>query len=134
MGLGDVADKFIPKPLLIGPPAKGGTVSARDFVPYECHAAFSVTGSIGLSTACCMPGTIAYAIAGASDSRRKTIVIEHPSGTVEVETESVATDQTFELLEATLLHTCRKLLAGGVFIPAKAWPDRARVKSSVMAA
>jgi 4-oxalomesaconate tautomerase len=133
MGLGDVAEKVIPKPLLIGPSAHGGTISARDFVPYECHAAFSVTGSIGLSTACCMPGTVANEIAGVPDGRRKTIRIEHPSGTVEVDTQSVVSGENFELIEATLLRTCRKLFAGAVFIPAKVWPDHAQAKEELAA-
>jgi 4-oxalomesaconate tautomerase len=134
MGLGDVAGMVIPKPLVIGPSAHGGTLSARDFVPYECHATFSVTGSIGLSAACCLPGTVANAMAGLPERRRKTIVIEHPGGTVDVETDSVASGGNFELIQATLIRTCRKLFAGAVFVPASVWPERARVKPPAMVA
>lgn len=124
MGLGDVSGKVIPKPLIVGPPAQGGSISARDFVPYECHAAFSVTGSIGLSAACCMPGTVAHEVAHLPDARRKTVVVEHPSGKVEVETDSLASGEDFQLLEATLLRTCRKLFAGAVMVPGHVWPQR----------
>ena len=124
MGLGDVGNKVIPKPVLVGFAACGGTISARDFVPYECHATFSVTGSIGLSAACCIPGTVAHGIAALPFARRKTIIIEHPGGTVEVDTDCIASDESFDLVEAILLRTCRKLFSGAVFVPSSAWPER----------
>jgi 2-methylaconitate cis-trans-isomerase PrpF len=134
MGLGDVSAKVIPKPLIVGAPGQGGSISARDFVPYECHAAFSVTGSIGLSAACCMPGSVAREVADLPDARRKTVVIEHPSGKVEVETDSVAAGDDFQLLEATLLRTCRKLFAGAVMVPERAWPHHADAAAQLVSA
>lgn len=125
MGLGDVSGKVIPKPVIVGAPAQGGSISARDFVPYECHAAFSVTGSIGLSAACCMPSNVTQKVADLPDARRKTIVIEHPSGKVAVETDSIVGGEDFQLLEATLLRTCRKLFAGAVMVPERVWPRHA---------
>jgi len=125
MGLGDVSGKVIPKPLIIGAPAMGGSISARDFVPYECHAAFSVTGSIGLSASCCMPGSVAHELASLASGPRKPVVIEHPSGKVEVETDSSDDCGEFRLTEATLLRTCRKLFAGAVMVPEAAWPHHA---------
>jgi len=134
MGLGDVAEKVIPKPLIVGPPAQGGSISARDFVPYECHAAFSVTGSIGLSAACCMPGNVAHEVASLASSARKPVIIEHPSGKVVVETNSIAEGEDFKLIEATLLRTCRKLFAGVVMIPERAWPQHVNSKERLVSA
>jgi 4-oxalomesaconate tautomerase len=127
MGLGDVSGKVIPKPLIVGAPALGGSISARDFVPYECHAAFSVTGSIGLSASCCMPGSVAHELASLSGDARKPVIIEHPSGKVEVETDSSDDGGDFRLVEATLLRTCRKLFAGAVMVPEAAWPRHAEM-------
>src|SRR6185295_2775914 len=57
MGLGDCSALVIPKPVLAAPPRAGGTIASRDFVPFYCHATYSVTGSMALSTACLLPGT-----------------------------------------------------------------------------
>ncbi len=39
MGLGDVSDKVIPKPVLVSPAKAGGTFQVRYFMPHNCHRA-----------------------------------------------------------------------------------------------
>ncbi|STL38330.1 3-methylitaconate isomerase [Escherichia coli] len=39
MGLGDVSNMVIPKPVLISPAQKGGAINVRYFMPHSCHRA-----------------------------------------------------------------------------------------------
>ena len=121
MGLGDCSNLVIPKPVLVAAPRAGGTIASRDFVPFNCHATYSVTGSIALSTACVLPGTVAYRIAQRKGPGRQTITIEHPSGVIDVEVKSRQVGDKFTLEEANLLRTCRKLFEGQICIPSRVW-------------
>ena len=51
MGLGDVSNKVIPKPVLLSRARNGGTLQVRYFMPHTCHKSLAITGSIGISTA-----------------------------------------------------------------------------------
>lgn len=117
MGLGDVGKFVIPKPILLAPARGGGTIAARDFVPYNCHATFSVTGSMALSTACVLPGSLANEISGLKTVDSQTIVIEHPMGVIKIDVAGHFEDEDFCLDEAVLLRTCRKLFEGFVCVP-----------------
>lgn len=121
MGMGDVSKFVVPKPVLIAPPRNGGRIAARDFVPYNCHATFSVTGAIALSTACILPETLAHDIARPDTPQLQTVGIEHPQGIIEIEAAGAIEHGVFTLLEATLLRTCRKLMQGAVCIPDSVW-------------
>lgn len=125
MGLGDTSNLVIPKPVLVSRPTKGGVVASRDFVPFNCHATHSVTGAMALATACVLPGTVAAEVAVLPSSRVKNVVIEHPSGVIEVETESNEMGPAnFELKQASLIRTCRKLFEGWVCIPSNVWDGK----------
>lgn len=122
MGLGDTSQLVVPKPVLVAAPAKGGVIASRDFVPYNCHATHSVTGSMALSTACVLPGSVAADLAVLPAGAVKNIVIEHPSGVIEIEVEALGTGLAdFELRQASLIRTCRKLFEGVVCIPGRVW-------------
>ena len=121
MGMGDCSDLVIPKPLMLSRPLHGGTVTSRDFVPYNCHATHSVTGAIALATACAMEGTVASRISGAASG---FVRIEHPSGFINIETEARDDGDRFDLKVAGLLRTCRKLFEGSVCIPASVWDGK----------
>lgn len=122
MGLGDCSDLVVPKPLMLSRPKNGGTITSRDFVPYNCHATHSVTGAMALATACGMEGTVASNIAGVM--RSGVVKIEHPSGSMDIETESSDEGGCFELKVAGLLRTCRKLFEGNICIPASVWDGK----------
>ncbi|PMC11668.1 4-oxalomesaconate tautomerase, partial [Klebsiella aerogenes] len=51
MGLGDVSDMVIPKPVLLSQPTENGTIKVRYFMPHNCHKSLAITGSIGIATA-----------------------------------------------------------------------------------
>ena len=120
MGFKDVANLVIPKPVLIASPRHGGTIAARYFMPASCHKAFAITGAVGLATACVKPGTVAAALVGKIELPR-TLVIEHPSGRLEIALQTVA-GQADPV--ASLVRTARRLFEGAVFARVSVPPDR----------
>lgn len=121
MGLGDVTHLVVPKPVIIGSAAHGGTLSARYFMPHACHKAFAVTGGVALATACGTPGTIASALVGAAPLPR-TITIEHPSGRLDMRMEQP--DGAAAPI-ASVLRTARRIFEGMVFISIPRQSDQA---------
>jgi len=111
MGFRDVARMVIPKPVLLAPPFRGGSISARYFMPHACHKALAITGGVGIATACATPGTIAEQIAG-----RLTIpcsvAVEHPSGRLEIGLEGAPGRRE---PVALVVRTARRLFEGAVF-------------------
>jgi 2-methylaconitate cis-trans-isomerase PrpF len=131
MGLGDCGALVIPKPVLVAPPRAGGTIASRDFVPFNCHATYSVTGSMALATACVLPGTVAHRLAVRAETERQVIGIEHPAGRIEVEVLARRAGERFTLEEANLLRTCRKLFEGHICIPARVWDGSSRARDAM---
>jgi 2-methylaconitate cis-trans-isomerase PrpF len=120
MGFGDVSDSVIPKFGLLSEPASGGSVCARYFMPWRTHPAYAVTGAI--CTGCCLvaPGTVAEGIAQLPTERPFPLTIEHPTGAIDVLLDADASAE-FELHNAGLLRTARRLFKGEVSIPAAVW-------------
>jgi 4-oxalomesaconate tautomerase len=131
MGLGDCSALVIPKPVLVAAPRNGGTIASRDFVPFNCHATYSVTGSMALSTACMLPGTVAHRLARLTGEVQQTVAIEHPGGIIEVVMRTRNRDGEFVLDEANLLRTCRKLFEGNLCIPARVWDGRGKARDAM---
>ncbi len=117
MGLGDVSQMVIPKPILLGPPAGDGTITARYFMPHSCHTAVAITGAVCIASACCTPGTVAHRLARLpqpdADGRRR-LVIEHPSGQTPVEIEQDPV--TGIVTRAMVIRTARRLFDGFVHV------------------
>ena len=121
MGLGDVSDSVTPKFGLLAPACKGGTIAARYFMPWACHPTMAVTGSQCLSACLLTPGTVAEGMVGSPNASPADIVIEHPSGHIDVCVEFEHGDAGFEVRSAGLLRTTRLLARGEVMIPAGIW-------------
>ena len=68
MGLGDVSDSVIPKPVIASDGDDADSVTSRYFTPRRCHASHAVTGAIGVATAFALPGTV---ISGATGPVRR---------------------------------------------------------------
>ncbi len=134
MGLGDCSRLVVPKPVLVAPPRTGGTIASRDFVPFNCHATYSVTGSMALATACMLPGTVAHDMAALAATERQIISIEHPSGIIGIEVSTRGTGDQFVLEEASMLRTCRKLFEGAICIPARIWNGSGKAVSAAQLA
>lgn len=112
MNLGDVAEKSVPKMMLVAPPRQGGAVTVRSFIPKRAHASIGVLGAVSVATACLIPGSPAAECAAVPPGRRKTLSIEHPTGEMTCVMET-GPDGSVE--SAALLRTARKLMDGVVF-------------------
>ncbi len=128
MNLGDVTAKSVPKMCLIAPAQHGGTLMTRMFIPHKVHAAIGVFGAVSVATACALPGSVAYAMAGLvpTPDGSQTLEIEHPSGFFTV-TMQLAEDAsgTPRVERAALLRTARAIMRGEAYVPARAaFPER----------
>lgn len=122
MGFGDVSHNVVPKFALLAPPRAGGTVASRYFMPWDCHPSYAVTGGIGLSACILSPGTIAESIIPRRPSGpTSSIVIEHPSGAIEIVADFTMKAGKLDLHKIGTLRTARKLASGHVFIPSSVW-------------
>jgi 4-oxalomesaconate tautomerase len=112
MNLGDVAEKSVPKMMLVARPRNGGAVTVRSFIPHRAHATIGVLGAVSVATACLVPGSPAAEVAVIPEGATKTLSVEHPSG----EMSCVLTlGDDGQVLAAALLRTARKLMDGEVF-------------------
>ncbi|WP_137391533.1 4-oxalomesaconate tautomerase [Rhodoligotrophos defluvii] len=121
MGLGDVAEKPIPKMTLISPARAGGAINTRTFIPHVCHASIGVLGAVTVATACALEGSIAHEMAGRPTAG--LLSIEHPSGEFTVDLDIGMTTDGPQVRKAALIRTARRLFAGAVAIPRSAWPE-----------
>ncbi len=55
MGLGDVSNSVIPKPVLVSAGDSPDSITSRYFTPRRCHASHAVTGAIGVASAFALP-------------------------------------------------------------------------------
>lgn len=123
MNLGDVAGKTVPKMSLLSPPAHGGTVSTRTFIPHRVHEAIGVLGAVSVATACMLPGSVAseVAVIGEGTDGSTEIEVEHPTGFFTVTLEVKASDGAFAVIRSALLRTARLLMRGEVLVPSSVW-------------
>jgi 2-methylaconitate cis-trans-isomerase PrpF len=112
MGIANAAGLVIPKPVLLAAPAHGGTLTARYFMPHQCHKALAITGSVAIAMAALTPGTVAAALAGEL-TLPADLALEHPSGRLVVRLEGRAGHA--EPL-ASILRTTRRLFEGSVLV------------------
>jgi 4-oxalomesaconate tautomerase len=129
MNLGDVTNSTVPKMSLISPPAHGGTVSTRTFIPHRVHEAIGVFGAVSVATACVLPGSVANAIADlapqADQGGQVDVEVEHPTGFFTVTLEIEARDGAIDVRRSALLRTARLLMRGEVMVPSSVWSQGA---------
>jgi len=113
MNLGDVKDKSVPKMFLVSPPANGGAINTRSFIPHRAHATVGVLAAVTVATAALIEGTPAAEVAVVPEGARKTLSVEHPTGEMSCVLE---TDETGAVTSAALLRTARKLMDGNVYV------------------
>jgi 4-oxalomesaconate tautomerase len=114
MGLGDVSASTVPKISLVAPPAHGGTISTRTFIPVRVHESIGVLGAVSVGTAVLLPGAVGsgLAVRAAGSSR---LSIEHPGGALQVEVELDPTATPPAVVRSGVVRTARKLFDGTVF-------------------
>ncbi len=125
MNLGDVRDKTVPKMTLVAPPAHGGVLTTRTFIPHRVHEAIGVLGAVSVATACLIPGSVAHEVSELpAGTGARSLDIEHPSGFFTVAVEVENDGDRVEVKRSALLRTSRKLMDGSVFVPARVWSGR----------
>lgn len=121
MGMGDVSKMVVPKIGLLAKPAKGGTISSRYFVPYSCHRAHAVTGTVCVACALAIPGTVASGLVALPPAPQGVIEIEHPSGKIAIDLDAEFTGGKLLMRRAALIRTARRVFEGSVCIPEQLW-------------
>ncbi len=112
MNLGNVADKSVPKMMLVAPPRDGGAVTVRSFIPKRAHASVGVLGAVSVATACLISGSSAAEVAVVPEGTPKMLSVEHPTGEM---TCVLETNADGAVVSAALLRTARKLMDGVVY-------------------
>lgn len=117
MGLGDVTDSVIPKPVLLGEHEDALSIHSRYFTPKRCHTSHAVTGAIGLASAFVLPGTVANkSNISAGDH---VVNICHPSGKIQIALKVSNKEGEVVLERASVVRTVRKIMQGELIIPPK---------------
>ncbi|MDQ7777042.1 4-oxalomesaconate tautomerase [Paracoccus aminovorans] len=109
MNLGEVAEKSVPKMVLVSAP-RTGTINTRSFIPHRCHASIGVFAAVSVATACTLPGSPAAGLAQLPPDGR--FLIEHPTGAAEVLLEQ---DAAGRVTAAGTIRTARKLMDGHAY-------------------
>ncbi|MBE1527984.1 4-oxalomesaconate tautomerase [Sphingopyxis sp. OAS728] len=112
MNLGDVRGQTVPKMMLVAPPASGGSVSVRSFIPHRVHAAVGVLGAVSVAAACLVEDSPAKTVAVVGEGHHRIIGVEHPTGLTEC---VVVVGDDGKPVEAGMLRTARKLMDGVIF-------------------
>ncbi|MFN3938094.1 MAG: 4-oxalomesaconate tautomerase [Gemmobacter sp.] len=121
MGLGDVAKSVTPKFAVLAPPTGGAAVTARYFMPWNCHPSMAVTGAQCLASCVLTPGSIAEGIARPPAGSPAVVRIAHPMGEIEVTVDAETGPDGFKLRSAGLVRTARLLARGELLIPSRVW-------------
>jgi 4-oxalomesaconate tautomerase len=114
MGLGDVSGTTVPKISLVAPPAHGGTISTRTFIPVRVHESIGVLGAVSVGTAVMVPGAVGSDLAVIAPGRSR-LSIEHPGGALQVEVELDPATTPPTVRRSGVVRTARKLFDGVVF-------------------
>ncbi len=124
MNLGDVGDKTVPKMSLLAPPRDGGVISARTFIPHDCHKTMGVLGAVSVATACILPGTVAAGMAVVPDGDEKVMEVEHAAGSLQTRVVTEGAGNEVKVLRAGIIRTARVLFTGYACVPRSVWTSR----------
>ena len=124
MGMGDVSKMVVPKIGLLSAPRQGGTIASRYFVPYACHKAHAVTGTVCVASACAIPGTVAAQLVKLPAAPQGIITIEHPSGMIAIDLDVDLAGGKQEMRRAALIRTARRIFEGHVLVPDSVWSGK----------
>jgi 4-oxalomesaconate tautomerase len=113
MGLGDVTGTTVPKVSLVAPPAAGGTICTRTYIPVRVHESIGVLGAVSVGTAVVIPGAVGHDLAVLDGGTR--LSVEHPSGALQVEAVLDTSASPPKVVRSGVVRTARKLFDGTVF-------------------
>lgn len=120
MGLGDVSNSVIPKPVIVSDCDEPLTVRSRYFTPNRCHTSHSVTGAIGVATAFLSPGTVA-ANGATADAGRHLVSVQHPAGAMTIAVDISESLDSPKITGAAVMRTARKIFDGTLHLPLSAF-------------
>ncbi len=116
MGLGDVRESVLPKVAILSKPRKEGTnITSRYLTPHTLHPSHAVTGAICIGTALKIKGSVANEVGITNEKDREIVVIEHPSGVIEVSIEIEKKGDAINVKKVGTVRTVRKIMEGQVF-------------------
>ena len=114
VGLGDVANSVIPKTAIVND-SKSADISSRYFMPWNCHPAYAVTGSMALLAACKSKGTVCSEFYN-NFSDKGLFTIEHPSGLLKIDYEVFYNNEMIEDIKVSTTRNARLIMSGDVFV------------------
>ena len=118
MGMGDVSGSVLPKVVILAPPLAGGDIASRYLAPTSCHATHALTGTATILAAANVRDSVAARLVSADARDVDRIVIEHPSGRMEVACELAGRDERGlpNIRSASVVTTARPLFTGHVYV------------------
>jgi len=114
IGFGDVSKSVIPKVALLSKADKG-SIKSRYFMPWQCHNAYAITGTICLAAAAKSKGTICNEYYD-DFSDEGFFEIEHPTGISKVKVKVTREGEEIVDLVATTTRHARLIMSGEVHI------------------
>jgi 4-oxalomesaconate tautomerase len=112
MGLGDVATTTVPKICVVAPPAAGGSLATRMFIPHRVHTSIGVLAAVTVATAAVIEGSVA---APAYRPTGDVVRLEHPTGWFDVVVDVTAGPDGIQVGRSAIVRTARLLLDGTVY-------------------
>jgi 4-oxalomesaconate tautomerase len=115
MGLGDVARASVPKTILLAPPADGGQVATRSFIPVAPHTAIGVLAAVTAVTGMLLPGAVGHDLTAHWPADSSRVDVEHPTGHFLVDVVVDAAADPPRAVRSGVVRTARKLVDGTAF-------------------
>ncbi|MCU1437591.1 MAG: uncharacterized protein JWP66_678 [Naasia sp.] len=112
MGMGDVSEATVPKMVLLSPPAAGGTISTRSFLPIRVHTSIGVLGAQTVAAGIAIDGAVGNDLAVLPPAGAP-FRIEHPTGHMDIRIDFVP--GSTDIASSVVYRTARKLFDGTVF-------------------
>jgi 4-oxalomesaconate tautomerase len=111
MGLGDVATTTVPKICLVAPPASGGSLATRMFIPDRVHTSIGVLAAITVATAAVIDGSAAAPVYRPIGD---VVRLEHPTGWFDAVVDVTTGPDGIQVGRSAIVSTARLLLDGTV--------------------
>ena len=84
-------------------------------MPWNCHPAYAVTGSMALLAACKSKGTVCSEFYN-NFSDKGLFTIEHPSGLLKIDYEVFYNNEMIEDIKVSTTRNARLIMSGNVFV------------------
>ena len=115
MGLGNVANKTIPKMGIISASTTDAMVNTRMFIPHVCHAAIGVLAAASIVAGCIIPGTSVHLLAKQRGGNEFTL--EHPSGEITIVLHYSMENEEIKIHKTGIIRTARQICSGIANVP-----------------